>query len=364
VVTGAGAAVKVARRINPVPVDSVAAPESAAQAAEAGNSSSSNSVARKVDAASYTSVGRAYESAAAAVTDSTEIQAVLAADAMTHVDVAAAAEEAEAAVEPAAAGRDSIVEALMGLCISSSRSSNIAEVARNAASTPADNLEFQHAVAAAVGQRDIEQAVGVYIAAAEQILPGGPPADAVINSSSSNVAAAWRRVVDAAVSTADVLVAGVAAGCYTASDLEQQLLESITPRLASHTSADTAALSSPAAATRKQVSAVALVTDSSAQQQQEQQQLCQLLAGAVMHALLTNSKQKLTVWSGDIYTGCWISTGSSSSSSSSMPHLVRLPAALMKVARDDGPLWLLQQLRTWLQAATLGNHGGNPWLYA
>jgi hypothetical protein len=41
-----------------------------------------------------------------------------------------------------------------------------------------------------------------------------------------------------------------------------------------------------------------------------------------------------------------------------MPHFVRLPGALMKVARADGPLWLLQQLRTWLQAATLGGDSG------
>jgi hypothetical protein len=268
-------------------------------------------------------------------------------------DCAAAAE----AAEPAASDSSDIVETLLGLCISSSSSSTgiVCDTAQNA---PAEWKELQHAVATAVGQRSIERAVGSYVAAAAEILPHSLPTDEVVNSSnsssSSTAAVAWRQVVSVAVCTADVLVAGIAAGCYTAGELEQELLEQM--KATSQTVAAATASAGQAAATTRQGNVATSAAGSAAQQQQ--QQLCQLLAGAVLHALLTSSQQKLAVWAGQA-AGGWCSMDGSSSSSSSMAHFVRLPAVLMKVARDDGPLWLLQQLRTWLQAATLGSSGGD-----
>jgi hypothetical protein len=185
------------------------------------------------------------------------------------------------------------------------------------------------------------------------MLPDGLPGDDVIASSNSNspAAAVCKQVVGAAVSTADVLIAGIAAGCYTASDLELELL--LRSGDAAKTAAPAAPTSASLAAGSKQAAAEEAGCSSTGLQQQ--QQLCQLLAGAVLHALLTSRQQKLAVWGRHHDAKLHVADGSNSSS---MPHFVRLPGALMKVARADGPLWLLQQLRTWLQAATLGGDSG------
>uniref|UniRef100_A0A383W3N2 Uncharacterized protein n=1 Tax=Tetradesmus obliquus TaxID=3088 RepID=A0A383W3N2_TETOB len=351
VVNGGAAAVKAARRINPVPVASVPVSTADAGTISSSSSSSSSAAASKAGTAALADVSALPQDAAAGATDGAGSCAVAAEDVAAHVEPAAAA--AAEWAEPATSGSvDNMVEALLGLCISSSCSTG---AAGGTAIVPAEYVELQKAVATAVSQRSLEHAVASYIAAAAELLPDGLPADEVISSSSSSAAAvAWRQVVSAAVCTADVLVAGIAAGCYTASDLEQELLAHL--KDAPQTAACVAASAATAAAAAPQASAAAEATSSAGQQQQ----LCQLLSGAVLHALLTSGQQKLAVWAGQAGPGCCFeANSSSSSSSSSMAHFVKLPAALMKVARDDGPLWLLQQLRMWLQAATLGSTGGN-----
>jgi hypothetical protein len=78
-----------------------------------------------------------------------------------------------------------------------------------------------------------------------------------------------------------------------------------------------------------------------------------LLAGAVMHALLCSTRIGAAVWDGSSAVpveGLKAIGGGTRA----LPHLVQLPALLMKAARGDVPVWLLRQLRQWMQAATLG----------
>jgi hypothetical protein len=342
VVTVTGAAMKSARRINPVPVDNAG---DAARLVTSLVADSSSSVVSGVgvggecvDAAG--ACGPQVEAETAAVTTDD--------DAAPPADAAVASAAAEAA-SPAGADNASIVESLLGLCISSSSSSSSNAARCISAGVSQEYKDLQHAVAVAVGQRRLDQAIDSYVAAAAVMLPGGLPGDELIASSSNSsncaAAAAWKQVVGAAVCAADVLVAGMAAGCYTASELEQVLL--LQSGDAAQAGAPVAAPHAATAAGSKQ--AAAQQSRCGSAESLQQQQLCQLLAGAVLHSLLTSSQQKLAVW-----VGHSDATLHFANDSSSMPYFVRLPAALMKVARADGPLWLLQQLRTWLQAATLG----------
>jgi hypothetical protein len=87
--------------------------------------------------------------------------------------------------------------------------------------------------------------------------------------------------------------------------------------------------------------------------QPHRQHVLLLLAGAVMHALLCSTRVGAAVWDG----GSAVPIGglmANRGGARALLHLVQLPAMLMKAARGDVPVWLLRQLRQWMQAATLG----------
>lgn len=85
----------------------------------------------------------------------------------------------------------------------------------------------------------------------------------------------------------------------------------------------------------------------------QQEHLLLLLAGALMHALMCCPTVKAAVWAGGLEAG---TAEAEAAAAVSLPHLTQLPVLLMKAARGDMPVWLLRQLRQWMQQATLGCH--------
>jgi hypothetical protein len=94
--------------------------------------------------------------------------------------------------------------------------------------------------------------------------------------------------------------------------------------------------------------------DASAQHEDERQ-LGLLLAGALMHALMSCTAQRQAVWGGRTSSSSTAGADGAAATAAPPPYFVQLPMALMKAARADGtPLWVLAQLRAWMQAGTLG----------
>lgn len=155
----------------------------------------------------------------------------------------------------------------------------------------------------------------------------------------------------AAQAAAQQLVQGVTTGLFSMSEVEQQLIQALqnvqSAAPSNGSTGSTAAVHAKLPGDPQQVSL-----------QQHEEHLLLLLSGALMHALLCCPKVKASVWAVE-------AAGSEESgakgavaqpSNSCLPHLTQLPALLMKAARGDRPVWLLRQLRVWMQQATLGCH--------
>jgi hypothetical protein len=151
------------------------------------------------------------------------------------------------------------------------------------------------------------------------------------SSSSSLDAQLEASITFQAVAAASQLLQRVASGASTLEQVEQQLL--------SHLGGDCSNVGSLA------------------QQQQQQQQLGLLLAGALMHGLLSSEWQREAVWACGAAGAQQQEEGAAAVAVCGpvVPsHLLQLPGVLVKAVRGDVPLWLLAQLRRWMQAATLG----------
>lgn len=152
----------------------------------------------------------------------------------------------------------------------------------------------------------------------------------------------------AAQLAAQQLVTGVTQGHFSTTDVEQELVRALQQLQAAQ----------GATATSSEPHNDSITAPCEAPEPLQQQlHLCLLLAGAFVHTLLCCPEVKGAVWdSCSARTAAQLQEqeGQWASSSCVLPHLTQLPVLLMKAARGDVPVWLLAQLRKWLQAATLG----------
>jgi hypothetical protein len=182
------------------------------------------------------------------------------------------------------------------------------------------------------------------------------------------------QLVTAAEAAAQQLVAGVADGVICCSDMEQQLVKVLQQAQACQHNQQAQqqgkqpgpfVAGCPQPEEQQQVN-----IKQQQQQQQEEEHLLLLLSGAVMHALLCSAQIKADVWRlneghpadaaeqqqpGHEAKGDGVLEGQAAGDGV-LPHLTQLPVLLMKAARGAAPVWLLRQLRQWMQAATLGCH--------
>lgn len=161
----------------------------------------------------------------------------------------------------------------------------------------------------------------------------------------------------AAELAAQQLLTGVTQGHFSTADVEQELVRALQQLQA--VQGATAASSEP-----HNHSSTA-PCEGPEPLQQQQLHLCLLLAGAFVHTLLCCPEVKDAVWdSCSAPTAAQLreqerprtlqQEGPWASSCCVLPHLTQLPVLLMRASRGDVPVWLLAQLRKWLQAATLG----------
>jgi hypothetical protein len=74
-----------------------------------------------------------------------------------------------------------------------------------------------------------------------------------------------------------------------------------------------------------------------------------LLCGATVCAYVRSSFHEAAVWGPEC-----VGAGPDGGAPPGLQSFVQLPAQMMKAARGGAPLWVLRQLRLWLQDATLG----------
>lgn len=218
-------------------------------------------------------------------------------------------------------------------------------------------------VAATVAQPSVNAAVHSYLAAADKLVPksskqagAGAAAEPNLMQQQQQQAPAhnpWCSVVRAAACTAELLIAGLAAGIYSLPALEQQLVQMMIQGGGSKLDKPTGGalvITQPSNAAADDSSGVALKAAVNMMLPEGMQQtMCQLLAGAVIHAFLTSPQQKSRVWDADS-----VDHPDSSDTCCTTQHFAVLPALLMKAARTEKPAWFLKQLRVWIQDTTLG----------
>jgi hypothetical protein len=153
----------------------------------------------------------------------------------------------------------------------------------------------------------------------------------------------------AAEAAAQQLVAGVTDRHFSMGEVEQLLIQALQQ-------AQVATQAAQPSITGSNSACVATGDQPSIQLQVSvpvQEHLLLLLAGALMHALMCCPAVKAVVWAGgmkpDIHEA-------EAAAAVGLLHLTQLPVLLMKAARGEMPLWLLRQLRQWMQQATLGCH--------
>ncbi|KAF8060629.1 DNA primase large subunit [Scenedesmus sp. PABB004] len=313
---GGGLAGKPARRISPVPV--AGAPDAGVAGGRSGGSP-----AQPADVGGRgTGPARQGEAASAAAAPAVIAREPAPPD---EADAAACGPEPEreppsgqalpAGVSPAAAGGAGSPASPAHMSRLPGGPSGAAAAASAAASGELAALRLE--AARAVSERALGRAVSAYVDTASRLAPAaGPAAGAPQQQQQLDASGAWAGVVAAASCVADVLVAGLAAGHCTVHKLEQELLLACKQHSGGGTRAG---------------------------------QLCQLLAGAVMCAFVGSRVQQPRVWAAG-----HLPAAPAGASDAGMHYFVELPLLVMRAARADGPLWLLQQLREWLQAATLG----------
>jgi hypothetical protein len=154
------------------------------------------------------------------------------------------------------------------------------------------------------------------------------------------------RFTAAAEAAAQQLVAGVTDRHFSMGEVEQLLIQALQQAQAAQMSSTGG--DSACAGTGGQSSIWQQVSV-----HQQQEHLLLLLVGALMHALMCCLTVKAAVWADGVEAG----TGESEAATAvGLPHLTQLPVLLMKAARGNMPVWLLRQLRQWMQQATLGCH--------
>lgn len=298
-----------ARRISPAPVAAACTPEAQGFMAGASSNSSSN---RTADCCRYVR-GEECKQAANAHANNT-----------AFVGTSAASDETNSSTSWRDVDHSAATAAdLLSMC------------SQPGLAPPSQQLrDLQLAVALAASGHSIQRAVDSYIEAAIPLLLHG-------SITGNGTLASDSLLFATAACTARVLVAGVVAGSYSASELELHLLGKIKDQGGQGSAV-------PAAREGAQGSWQTMHQDNLDVQQLQQQQLCQLLASAVLHTFLTDNSQLLLVWrrSGQAAIGA----------GRGIPYFNKLPYMLMKIARADGPVWLLCHMRKWLQAATLSVH--------
>lgn len=203
-------------------------------------------------------------------------------------------------------------------------------------------------------------------AAAEPSEPPAASAAAVINAYMStackHVPLDWQTpqydacvcsLTAAAAAAAQQLVDGVTDGLFEMQAVEQLLVQALHQAQAAGQDHPTADGDAQHCGTGTGSACESQQGAKQASLQPHMQHVLLLLAGAVMHALLCSTRVGAAVWDGGSAVpveGPMTHGGDARA----LLHLVQLPAMLMKAARGDVPVWLLRQLRQWMQAATLG----------
>jgi hypothetical protein len=190
------------------------------------------------------------------------------------------------------------------------------------------------------------------------------------------------QLVTAAEAAAQQLVVGVADGRIRCSNLEQQLIQALQQAQAAqhrqHVQQQGEQPASCSAGGLQQELQEQAAAKQQQQQQQQEEHLLLLLSGAAMHALLCSARIKANVWqlnegaAADVaaqqhgdenetgvlegQAAAAAAAAAAAGGSQELPHFTQLPVLLMKAARGAAPVWLLRQLRQWMQAATLGCH--------